>query len=133
MDFKNSYDRVFKRFFSSFVFAWSGVKQAVRHEQNIKIHLFLATIVILSSFMLKIELYEKIILLLVIGIVISLEVMNTAIERVVDLVTEEYHPLAKLAKDISAGAVLIFSIIAFVIGILIFSVPIGEIINKFLL
>ncbi|UTW69942.1 diacylglycerol kinase family protein [Anaerobacillus sp. HL2] len=58
----------------------------------------------------------------------SLEAMNTAIERVVDLITEEYHPLAKIAKDVSAGAVLIFSFFAVLIGVLIFYKPIFEII-----
>jgi undecaprenol kinase len=132
MDFKNNYDRYWKRFTCSFFYAWSGLKQAIRNEQNMKIHLFIALLVISFAFILKIPLYEKIILLLVIGVIISLEVVNTAIERVVDLVTKEYHPMAKVAKDVSAGAVLIFSIFAVIIGILIFYKPIVEIIKPLL-
>ncbi|MCT8139685.1 diacylglycerol kinase family protein [Anaerobacillus sp. CMMVII] len=129
MDFKNNYDRYWKRFTCSFLYAWTGLKHAIHREQNMKIHLFIALVVIVLAFALNIPLLEKIILLLVVGIVISLEVVNTAIERVVDLVTTEYHPMAKVAKDVSAGAVFIFSIFAVIIGILIFYKPIVEIVN----
>lgn len=132
MDFKNNYDRYWKRFTCSFIYAWTGLKHAIRHEQNMKIHILIAIIMISFAFLLKIPLYEKLILLLVIGIVISLEVVNTAIERVVDLVTKEYHPMAKIAKDVSAGAVFIFSFFAVVIGILIFYRPIVEIVKTLL-
>ncbi len=124
MDFKNNYDKGWKRFIWSFRYASSGLKQAFVHEQNLKFHLLIAFLVITLSFVLKIPLYEKLILLLVIGVVIALEVVNTAIERVVDLVTKEYHPMARVAKDVSAGAVLIFSIFAVVIGLLIFYEPV---------
>ncbi|RXI99407.1 diacylglycerol kinase family protein [Anaerobacillus alkaliphilus] len=132
MDFKNSYDRYWKRFTCSFAYAWSGLLHAIRHEQNMKIHLLIAIMMLGLAFILGISNYEKLILLLVIGIVISLEVVNTAIERVVDLVTKEYHPMAKVAKDVSAGAVLAFSIFAAIIGILIFYKPIIETISTFL-
>ncbi len=132
MDFKNNYDRYWKRFTSSFTYAWSGLRHAIRHEQNMKIHLTLAILILGLSLIFKIPLYEKLILLLVIGIVIALEVINTAIERVVDLVTKEYHPMAKVAKDVSAGAVLAFSIFAAIIGIVIFYRPVLETINHLL-
>ncbi len=77
----------------------------------------------LISFAFEIPRSEKIILLVVIGVVISLELVNTAIERVVDLVSPQFHPVAKLAKDVSAGAVLLFSLFASVIGIVIFYHP----------
>ncbi len=63
---------------------------------------------------------EWAILILTIGLVISCELINTAIEAVVDLITEEYHPLAKVAKDTSASAVFIFAIVAVVVGLIIF-------------
>lgn len=132
MDFKNNNSNgthYLKRFFSSFVYAWAGVKHAVRHEQNVKFHLIIAALVIFLSVALNVSLVEKIILLVVIGIVISLEVMNTALEKVVDLVTKEYHPLAKVAKDVSAGAVFIFSIFAVIIGILIFYEPLMQLLR----
>ncbi|WNF37721.1 diacylglycerol kinase family protein [Bacillaceae bacterium IKA-2] len=129
MDFKNNYDRYWKRFTSSFVYAWTGVKQAFRHEQNLKIQLIIAVAVITLSIALTVPFLEKLILLLVIGIVISLEMINTALERLVDLVTKEYHPLAKVVKDVSAGAVMIFSVFAVVIGILIFYEPIMQLLR----
>ena len=71
---------------------------------------------------------EWAILALTIGLVISCELINTAIEAVVDLVTEDYHPLAKVAKDTSAAAVFIFAIVAVIVGIIIF---LPKIINIF--
>lgn len=124
MDFKNNYDRYWKRFTSSFIYAWRGVKHAVAHEQNLKFHFIIAVVVIILSIALNIPEVEIAILLVVIGIVISLEMINTALERIVDLITKEYHPLARVVKDVSAGAVLVFSIFAVIIGILIFYEPI---------
>ncbi len=132
MDFKNNQQRFWKRFICSLYYAWSGFKHVIYHEQNMKIHLMIATVVISLAFILKIPFYEKLILLIVIGIVICLEMVNTAIERVVDLVTQEYHPLAKVAKDISAGAVFIFSIVTVIVGNLIFYQPILKIVSLYL-
>ena len=72
------------------------------------------------GFIFKINKYEWAILVLTIGLVISCELVNTAIEAVVDLVTEEYHPLAKVAKDTAAAAVLIFAFVAVIVGLIIF-------------
>lgn len=131
MDFKNKYERYWKKFICSFKYAWSGIKHVVRHEQNMKFHLFVGFIIIVLAVVLNIPLHDKLILLVVIGMVISLEAMNTAIERVVDLVTQEYQPLAKAAKDVAAGAVLIFSFFAVIIGVFIFYKPVFEVIVIF--
>ena len=72
------------------------------------------------SYILKVSILEWVILVLTIGIVLALEMVNTSIERAVDLVTKDYLELAKNAKDIAAGAVFIMSIFSVVIGILIF-------------
>ena len=74
----------------------------------------------LGSWNYKVNKYEWAILALTIGLVISCELINTSIEATVDLVTEEYHPLAKVAKDTSAAAVFIFAIVAIIVGIIIF-------------
>ncbi|MBU8905668.1 diacylglycerol kinase family protein [Desertibacillus haloalkaliphilus] len=114
------------RLLRSFVYASSGLKYVIVNEQNMQIHLLISTVVILLSYVLSIPIIEQLILIVVIGVVIALEVMNTAIERVVDLVTEEYHPLAELAKDLSAAAVFVFSIVAVIIGIIVFYQPMIE-------
>lgn len=86
----------------------------------------MACVVIGVGLYLSLQTWEWITILLTVGIVLTLECLNTAIETVVDLVTEEYHPLAKIAKDVAAGAVLIFSIIAVIIGLLIFGPKMGQ-------
>ena len=73
-----------------------------------------------SGFLFKVSVTEWALLALTIGMVLSLELVNTAIEAVVDLVTEEYHPLAKVAKDTSAAAVFVCAIAAVVVGLIIF-------------
>lgn len=85
-----------------------------------QIHICISVLVILAGFAFSITRSEWIAVLLAIGGMIALEMMNTAVERTVDLYTDEFHPLAKQAKDISAGAVLIFAIISVVIGMIIF-------------
>lgn len=85
-----------------------------------KIHLFFTMLVVLLGFLLQVSLVEWVFLLLSIGGVISLELINSSIENLVDLVTEEFHPLAKNAKDMAAAAVFIFSMVSIIIGMIIF-------------
>ena len=108
------------RLLHSFRYAISGIKEAFKQERNLKIHLIIAIIVIIMGFVLSISFFEWSLIFLAIGGMLSLEMMNSSIERVVDLVTEDFHPLAKAAKDIAAGAVLIFAAISVVIGLIIF-------------
>jgi diacylglycerol kinase len=104
-----------KSLVNSFKDAISGFWLALCQERNIHIQLFAAVAVILFSLLIRISLTELLIVLLLIGGVISLELINTSIERVVDLVTQECHPMAKAAKDAAAAAVWWFSVIAAVI------------------
>ena len=104
----------------SFKYALNGIFTGLKICRNLKIHYFIATIAIISGFYFDITRIEFAVVLLTITLVVTLEMINTAIEKVVDLLTEKYHFLALIAKDVSAGAVLIASIIAFVIGALIF-------------
>ena len=85
-----------------------------------KIHCMAMVLVIAAGIILKLSITEWCICLVLFGVILALELVNTAIEAVVDLVTEEYRPLAKLAKDTAAGAVLIASIMAAGTGLLIF-------------
>ena len=104
----------------SFQNAMRGIRAAVLSERNMKIHLTVAVFVIVISFLFKLSVGEWLLVLFAIGGVIALELINTAIERAVDLVTDEYHPLAKEAKDMAAGAVLVFAILSVIVGLVIF-------------
>ncbi|MDG4655494.1 diacylglycerol kinase family protein [Ectobacillus antri] len=106
---------------NSFQYAFFGLWMCVRDERNMRIHIGAAVVVCGMGLCYDISRQEWSVLLLTIGAVMSLEAVNTAVEKVVDLTTTEHHPLAKYAKDVAAGAVLLFAFIAVVIGILIFS------------
>ncbi len=110
-----------KRFVASMLYALNGIRLAVRDERHMRVHLTAACIVIVVATVFRISKMEWLILLLTIGAVISLEMVNSAIERTVDLVTDEYRPLAKEAKDLAAGAVLVFALLSVIVGISIFT------------
>lgn len=107
-------------FYKSLGYAISGIIQCIQKERNIKIHLVFMFLVIICGFLFQLSITEWLVCILLFGLVISLELINTAIEAVVDLCTQEYHPLAKIAKDTAAGAVLISAIASVVIGLIIF-------------
>ena len=100
--------------------AVAGIDYTVTHERNFIIEIFFAIAVCIASIYFKVSITEWIILLLTIAIVLALEVLNTSIERCVDLVTKEYEDLAKIAKDTAAGAVFIMSMFSVFVGICIF-------------
>jgi|SRR3954465_5359943 undecaprenol kinase len=104
----------------SFSFAIAGILHAVRNERNMKIHTVVAAIVILLGMLYRLSAIEWMFIVFAIGGIFSLELMNTAIERVVDLVTKDFQLLAKQAKDVAAGAVFIYAILSVVIGCIIF-------------
>ncbi|UII54915.1 diacylglycerol kinase family protein [Cytobacillus spongiae] len=107
-------------FLRSFSFAYEGIKTAIKNERNLQIHFIVSVLVIVFGIIYSISMTEWVFICMLIGGVISLELLNSAIERVVDLVTDEYHPLAKQAKDIAAGAVLIYAILSVIVGGIIF-------------
>jgi undecaprenol kinase len=113
-------DSDMQNFINSFRYAFEGIFHAVKSERNFKFHLIAAIIVITSGLLSDLTYTEWFIILVLIGGVLALELLNTAIERVVNLVTMERLPLAKEAKDLAAGAVLIFAIVSAIIGLLIF-------------
>ncbi|MCO7175687.1 diacylglycerol kinase family protein [Sporolactobacillus kofuensis] len=104
-----------KQLIESFKDAISGFVNAFIQERNLHIQIVAAIFVIVFSLIIHIHFVELLIVFVLIGGVISLELMNTAIERVVDLVTQEQHPMAKAAKDTAAAAVWWFSVISAVI------------------
>jgi len=104
----------------SFRYALNGIFTALKICRNLKIHYLFAIIAIVAGFFFNITRIEFTIIIFAITLVVTLEMINTAIEKVVDLLTEKYHILALIAKDVAAGAVLIASVSAFLIGALIF-------------
>lgn len=109
-----------KRFFHSFGYAFKGIVTVFKTEQNIVFHTISAILVIVLSIYLQLSKIELCIVVIVIGLVIALEIINTAIEYVVDMTMPSIHPLAKMAKDAASGGVLIIAITAAVVGIIIF-------------
>ncbi|MDN3018571.1 diacylglycerol kinase family protein [Paenibacillus sp. BSR1-1] len=104
----------------SFTYAITGILTALKSERNMRIHAISSVVVLFFSYFFSITKIEWLFVLISIGGMFALELMNTAIERVVDLATLEYHPLAKQAKDLAAGAVFVYAILSVIIGIVIF-------------
>lgn len=109
-----------RSFIESFNYAVSGIIHTLKKEKNMRIHYIIAILVIMLSLFLDFTRTQLLLLFISITIVLIAEMINTAIERTIDLITEEYHPLARMAKDIAAGAVLIASLNALVVGYLLF-------------
>lgn len=115
--------------YRSFGYAFEGIFTCIRQERNMKIHCGTAVLVTAAGLALGLTAGEWCVCLTLFAMILALELVNTAIEAVVDLVTEEYRPLAKRAKDTAAGAVLIAAILAAVIGAIIFLPKIMEVIT----
>lgn len=110
----------------SFVNAYAGMSYCMRTQRNLRIHLAITVLVIALAAVLRVSLPELAMLVFCIVVVIVAEMLNTALECVVDLVTSDYHPLAKLSKDVSAGAVLVASLGAAAVGAIIFLPRLGQ-------
>jgi diacylglycerol kinase (ATP) len=109
-----------KRSQDSFKYAGEGILHCFRTQRHMQFHFIMLVLVLLSGLLLALDARDMLILLFCISLVIATEMVNTAVEAVVDLVMPTYHPLAKLAKDVSAGAVLVASANAVIAGVLIF-------------
>ena len=107
----------------SFTYAWRGIALFVRSTHNAWIHLVILVIVTVAGFYFRITSNDWMALVLAAGLVLMAEAFNTAIEIDIDLTSPEYHPYARDTKDVAAGAVLIASITAAIIGLLIFAPP----------
>lgn len=115
--------------YKSFGYAFEGIFTGIRKERNMKIHCLMMGCVSIAGLIFHISGIEWCICLVLFGLILSLELVNTAVEAVVDLVTEEKKPLAKLAKDTAAGAVLIAAIMAAAAGLVIFIPKVWEILS----
>ncbi len=115
---------------NAFVCAARGIKEAIKTEVNLKFDILVAIIIIACGFFFRINMVEWIVCVLAIGVMLFAELMNTAVEAVVDLYTRENNKQAKKAKDISAGAVLVLSINVAAIGLIIFIPKVLDLINR---
>ena len=112
--------RKLKKIINSFKYAICGIKTSLKSERNMKIHVTIMILVIIMGIILKISNFEGIICIILFSIVIGAELFNTSIEIVVDMITKEKNEMAKKAKDISAGGVLVIAIGSSIIGLIIF-------------
>ena len=114
----------------SFSYAFNGLRTVIKEEHNSRIHIIVSLIVIVCGFIFQISIIEWMLLCFAIGFVISIEILNSAIENLADFVSPEYHNLIKKVKDIAAASVLVSTISSVVIGILIFLPKIIVLINN---
>jgi diacylglycerol kinase len=102
---------------SSFGYAWYGIRHVLRTQRNARIQLAIGSLVLAAAVWLQVSSIELAILALCVVMVLAAEIMNTVVEAAIDLVTVNYHPLAKTAKDAAAGAVLVTSIGSAIVGL----------------
>ncbi len=104
----------------SFVYAWAGIAYAWRTQRNFRVEIVIGALAIMLGILLGVNLAS---ILVMIALVLTLEMVNTALEALVDLSSPTYHPLAKIAKDVAAGAVLMASCISVLVGIAVLLEP----------
>ncbi|TQR19287.1 diacylglycerol kinase family protein [Psychrobacillus vulpis] len=109
-----------RKFFKSFIFAFHGIIYVIKSEQNFRFHLLSAVIVVIASTATGLSKYEWIIIIMLICGMFMIELVNASIERVVDLTSPDFHQLALHAKDLAAGACLVYAICCAIVGLIIF-------------
>jgi len=107
----------------SFRYAFAGLRYALRTQRNTRIHMTIAAAAVAVGLWLGLSLTQWAVLALTIGFVLVGEMLNTVVETVVDLLSPGYHPLAKVVKDVAAGAVLLTALISVVVGLLVLGPP----------
>ncbi len=107
-------------FLMSFVYAWNGILHAVRTQRNMRVHIAVFVAAVTMGIVLRISAVEFAMVFVAATGVFIAEMINTVAEAVVDLVTKEYHPLARIAKDVAAGVVLMNALLSVVIGLFVF-------------
>ena len=122
--------RGFGRFLKSFGYSIDGLAYAYKYEQSMLIHVIATIGVVTANILFGISSFEWLVTLLSIGMVLSAELINTAIEAVVDLVTLEIHPLAKIAKDCGSAATFVLAMMAAAIGFVVYIPHIIELVKN---
>jgi len=111
----------FNRLKNSFAHALRGVRVVFHNEQSFRLQSFAAVVIVLLAIWFRVSVFEWIVLLLLIGLVLTLELINSVFERIVDTFKPRIHPIVRDIKDIMAATVLLMSLVALVIGAMIFS------------
>lgn len=111
---------MFGKFLRSFVTGFMGIGHVIASEQNMRLHLVAAVGVIVAGAIFRLEAWEWVAVLACVGLVLSAECMNTAMERLADRVSLERHPLIKQAKDCASGGVLVLALMSAIIGGIVF-------------
>jgi diacylglycerol kinase len=119
------------KFLAGFGYAFAGLWYALRTQRNMWVHITIAILAILLGIVLRISAVEFAMIFVAITGVFIAEMFNTVFELCVDLASPEYHPLAKIAKDVAAGAVLLSAMLAVVIGLFVFGPHLWELIRGF--
>lgn len=109
-----------KRILKSFKFSFEGLKYAYTHEQSLTLHLIVMAIVILCGILCEATIMQWVIILVMGALILVVELINTSIEAVVDMVTQEFHPLAKVAKDTASAAEFVACLIALCMWLYVF-------------
>jgi diacylglycerol kinase len=109
-----------KKLVRSFKCAFAGLFYLIKHERNFKVHLFIFALILAAGIILKFSILEFILILIVSGMVISTEAINSGFEIILDIIYPEHNGKSRIIKDILAGAVLVSAIIAAAVGVLIF-------------
>jgi diacylglycerol kinase len=104
----------------SFSYALEGIKEAFQKEPNLRVHFLIAFFVVVSAFLLGFNRIEWILLIMMIFFVLTLELLNTAMEAIVDLIAPEIKAQAKVAKDVSAAIVLFAALLSVIVGVFLF-------------
>jgi diacylglycerol kinase len=117
---------------ASFRYAFAGLRYLLWSQRNAKIHTAIGVLAIALALVLGLDRYEWLVLTLTIAIVLAAEGVNTALEAVVDLASPSYHPLAKIAKDVGAGTVLLTAVAAVIVGLLLFLPPLWRLLRAWL-
>jgi diacylglycerol kinase len=111
---------MFGKFLRSFVTGFAGLAHVTRSEMNMRIHVAAAVAVVVAGFAFGLAAWEWVAVLFCVGLVLSAECMNTALERLADRVSLDWHPLVKQAKDCASGAVLVLALTSALVGGIIF-------------
>jgi undecaprenol kinase len=104
----------------SFTFASQGIQYAITHERNMRVHLAVAILALLACALLRCTLWEWCLVIMLVGLVLAGEMLNTVVETIVDLIEPTYHERVKIIKDVAAGAVLIFACVALTVGLMVY-------------
>jgi diacylglycerol kinase len=120
----------FSRWRRSFRFAYEGIKYALDTQGNMKFHFFVAFLVLFAALFVHLNKIDILFILLAVTLMIVTELINTAVEKTVDLAMPERHPMAKIAKDVAAASVLVSAVFAVVVGMVVFYEPIHQLFQQ---